>query len=108
MSAMKTVLAKLHEIADELVAEEHKLGARLKEIVAALAGDEPKLIAEAESDAADVVHTAQTQGLVPAEREAVADGTTLIEDTGHDLAAAIEGSGKAAASEATASAEPTA
>lgn len=87
-------LAHLKEIGHDAVA--HVEGA-----LHALEGDAPKLEAEAAGDAADVVHTAETQGVVPAEREAAKDGAALIADAGHDVAAAVEGSAKPAPQPAT-------
>ncbi|HWU23660.1 MAG TPA: hypothetical protein VN088_19130 [Nocardioides sp.] len=77
--------------ADEKV---HEIGQEITAFAEQLKADAPKLADEAESAAAEVAHTAETQGLVPAEREAVADGETLIVDAGHDVAAAVEGSAK--------------
>jgi len=96
MSAIKAVyeaaLADLHNAAAKLEQIGHDGWARVKEIARELEGDEPVLAAEAEKDAANVVHTAETQGLVSAEQKAVADGTALVVEAGHDVATAVEGS----------------
>jgi hypothetical protein len=86
---LNAALAKLKELG-------HSTVARVEEIVHELEGDAPKLEAEAAADAADVAHTAETQGVQPAITEAEKDGVTLAEDAGHDVAAAIEGSNKPA------------
>lgn len=100
MSAIKAVyeaaLADLHNAAAKLEQIGHDGWARVKEIAHELEGDAPKLADEAAADAAQVVHTAETQGVVPAEAEAAKDGTELIVDAGHDVAAAVEGSHKPA------------
>ena len=120
---MSAVLDRIHRLLDEAKAEfEHLLGhadsdvknavkAAVEKIDAAkgeLAADTPKLEAEAEQDAADVVKTAETQGVQPAIAEAEHDGVTLAEDAGHDVAAAVEGSNKPAEAEPAASTEPSA
>jgi hypothetical protein len=84
------VCEKLHALADQLVAEEHKLGARLKALVGQLAGDGPALEAEVKSDAAHVVKTAETQGVVPAEHEAEADAVKLGVEAVHDVETAAK------------------
>jgi hypothetical protein len=108
MSAIKAVLA---DAIDHLKAAGEKLRelghdgvARVEEILHELEGDAPKLADEAKTDAEQVVATAETQGLAPAEHEAAADGVQLAEDAGHDVVAAVEGSDKPA----PAPAEPTA
>lgn len=91
------VVEKLHGVADALVAEEHRLGARLKALLAELEGDVPELEAEAKADVADVVHTAETQGVVPAEREAVADAARLGAHAVADVEQAVADTPAAAA-----------
>lgn len=106
---MSAAMDRVHRWLDEAKAEfEHLLGhadsdvknaaqaavEKIDAVKGELAADAPKLEAEAEQDAADVAHTAETQGIAPAEREAVADGTALIVDAGHDVAAAVEGPAK--------------
>jgi len=113
---MSAFLDRVHHLLDEAKAEfEHLLGHADSDVKAAahtavekidavkgeLEADAPKLEAEAETDAADVVHTAETQGVVPAGQEAVKEGETLIVDAGHDVAAAVEGSAKPAPPEPT-------
>src|ERR1700749_3143463 len=98
MSAIKATyedaITLLHEAAAKLEAIGHGAWERVKAIATEIEGDVPKIEAEAETDAADVAHTAATEGVVPAEQEAVKDGETLLADAGHDVAAAVEGSGK--------------
>jgi hypothetical protein len=109
MSLPKTAETKAEQLWADLKADGHHLAERAKEILDELRGDAPKLEAEAAADAADVAHTAETQGVQPAIAEAEHDGVTLAEDTGHDVAAAVEGPAKTetAPTEAPAS-EPTA
>lgn len=90
MNAIQAVETELEHIATTLENEGHALAARARAAYEAFRADVPKLAAEAETDATDVAHTAETQGLLPAEAQAVADGETLITDAGHDLAAAVE------------------
>ena len=112
MSAIKAVyeaaLADLHNAAAKLEQIDHDGWARVKDIARELEGDEPVLAAEAEKDAADVVHTAETEGVIPAEQEAVADGTALLVEAGHDVATAVEDSGNTAPAESVPASEPTA
>jgi len=82
--------------------------AKIDAVKGALAADAPKLEAEAESDAADVVHTAETQGVVQAEHEAEGDAVTLTRDAVHDVATALAGSAKPAPAETAPASEPTA
>lgn len=106
MSAIKAKFeAEVEAAVEHLRAAVAKLGAishsavaRVEEIVHELEGDAPKLEAEAAADAADVAHTAETQGVQPAITETEHDGVTLAEDAGHDVVAAVEGSNKPAAS----------
>lgn len=94
MSAIKAVyeaaLADLHNAAAKLEQIGHDGWARVKQIAHELEGDAPVLEHEAEADVADVVHTAATEGVIPAEQEAVADGTALVVEAGHDVATAVE------------------
>lgn len=93
MSAIKAVyeaaLADLHNAAAKLEQIGHDGWARVKEIARELEGDEPTVVHDAESDAADVAKTAATEGLVPAEQQAVADGTALVVEVGRDVATAV-------------------
>lgn len=91
--------------ADEKV---HAIGQDLARVAGELRGDAPKLEAEAVQDAADVVHTAETQGVAPAETQAAADAVTLAEHAGHDVAAAVEGSHKAADADPAETSTPSA
>lgn len=93
MSAMKdaytAALGKLHDLWAALEAEGHHLAGDAKSVLDELKGDAPKLEAEAAADAADVVHTAETQGLTPAAEEAAADAEQLGADAVHDVEAAL-------------------
>jgi len=112
MSAIKAVyeaaLADLHNAAAKLEQIGHDGWARVKEIAHELEGDEPVLAAEAEQDAADVVKTAETEGVVAAEQEAVKDGGELVVEAGHDVATAVEDSGKPAPAEPAPATDPAA
>jgi hypothetical protein len=68
----------VHTVAEDVVAA-----------VRELRGDAPALEHEAVVDAADVVKTAETQGVKPAEAEAVADTGKLAAEVGHDVEAAV-------------------
>lgn len=98
MSAIKAMyeaaLADLHNAAAKLEQIGHDGWARVKEIARELEGDAPKLADQAVNDAEQVAATAETQGITAAEEQAVADGAALAADAGHDLAAAVEGTGK--------------
>lgn len=96
MSLIQSVETKLHDLWAALEADGHHLADRAKEIWDEVRADAPKIEAEAAADVVDVVKTAETQGIVPAEAEAVADGEALAADAGHDVAAALEGSAKPA------------
>lgn len=93
MSAIKAVyeaaLADLHNAAAKLEQIGHDGWARVKEIAHELEGDEPTLAHDAESDAADVAKTAATQGLVPAEQEAVKDAGDLAGEIAGDVTTAV-------------------
>lgn len=80
---LTAALAHLKEI-------EHEAVARVEQALHALEGDLPQLEHDAEADAADVVHTAATEGVIPAEQEAVKDGGELVVEAGHDVAAAVQ------------------
>lgn len=90
MSVIATVETKLHDLWAKLEAEGHHLADEAKTILADLKGDEPVLAAEAEKDAADVVHTAATEGVIPAEHKAVEDAGELVVEAGHDVATAVQ------------------
>lgn len=104
MSVIQSIEAELHAIWEKLAAEGHKVADEIKAVIDQLKGDAPKLEAEAEADAADVAKTAATEGVVPAEREAVKDADTLAADAVHDVAAAVEGSAKGELATGTAAA----
>lgn len=94
MSGFSTVATELGDwiskLRQEIPAEFHHLLDEGHSIAAKLRG-------EAETDAADVVHTAETQGLNPAEHEAVTDAGTLAIHAAEDAAAAVEGGSKPSA-----------
>ena len=90
MSVIATVEAKLHDLWAKLEAEGHHLADEAKTILADLKGDEPVLAADAEKDAADVVHTAATEGVIPAEQEAVKDAGELAGEVAADVKTAVE------------------
>lgn len=90
MSVIAAVETKLHDLWAKLEAEGHHLADEAKTILAELKGDEPVLAAEAEKDAADVVKTAATEGVIPAEQKAVKDGGELVVEAGHDVATAVQ------------------
>jgi hypothetical protein len=100
---------EIHEIADALVAEGHKFGAKLKAIASQITGDVPVLESEVAKDAADVVHTAETQGVEPAAKEAVADAAALGAEAVHDVESAATAPAQTAAviaGEAAVASEP--
>jgi hypothetical protein len=101
---MSAAMDRIHHWLDEVKAEfEHLLGHADTEVQSAaknavekidavkgeLAADVPALEAEAKSDAESVVKTAETQGVVPAEREAVADAAKLGGKVAHDVETAV-------------------
>jgi len=94
MSAVKAAIERVHEIIDALEAEGHKFAGELKHLFSGLAGDVPALEAEVKADVGQVVETAETQGVVPAEREAVADAAKLGGEVVHDVEAAAKGTEK--------------
>ena len=108
MSVIATVETKLHDLWAKLEAEGHHLAEEAKTILAELKGDEPVLAAEAEKDAADVVHTAATEGVIPAEQEAVKDAGELVAEAGHDVATAVEDAAHTPQQTAAVASEPTA
>ena len=87
MSALSALHAEVAAFEDKLRADAHHLADEFRSLVAKLTG-------EAEADAADVVHTAETQGVIPAEHEAVTDAGTLAEHAVADAQAAVEGGSK--------------
>jgi hypothetical protein len=106
---MPAALGHIRRWLDEAKAEfEHLIGhedvkvqasaryalAKIDAVKGALAADAPKLADEAKADAADVVHTAETQGVVPAEHEAEGDVVTLTRDAVHDVADALADSAR--------------
>jgi hypothetical protein len=97
MSVIATIEADLHAIWTKLEAEGHSVADEVKSVLDRLKADAPKMAVEVETDAADVVKTAETQGVQPAFAEAENDGVALVADAEHDVAAAVEGSAKAEA-----------
>lgn len=94
MAAMKTLwqsgLDKLHEVLAALEAESHHLATEVKTALNDLKADAPVLEAEAAQDAEHVAVTAETQGIKPAEAEAVADAGKLAAEAGADVADAVK------------------
>lgn len=78
MSAMKAALDEIKQIADELEAEGHKLGATLKTWVEKLTGHLPQVEAEVKADAEQVAHDAVTAE-APVVNEAVQDVAAVAE-----------------------------
>lgn len=94
MSALHALHAEIAAFEDKLRGEAHHLGDRAHHLADEFRSLVAKLTGEAEADAADVVHTAETQGVVPAEHEAVTDAGTLAEHAIADAQAAVEGGSK--------------
>lgn len=94
---MSAITDEFHALIGELENEGHVLADRFRAAWDALKAGEPKLLDEAEQDAADVVATAETQGVGPAVTEAEGDAKELLTEAGHDVAAAVEGSAKPSA-----------
>lgn len=94
MSAIKAVyeaaLADLHNAAAKLEQIGHDGWERVKQIAHELEGDEPVLAADAEKDAADVVHTAATEGVIPAEHKAIEDAGELAGEVVGDVKTAVQ------------------
>ena len=102
---MSAFLDRVHHLLDEAKAEfEHLLGhgddavkaaahnavQRIDAAKAEIEKDAPQLEHEAEADAADVVHTAATEGVIPAEHKAVEDAGELVAEAGRDVVTAVE------------------
>ena len=85
----EAALADLHNAAAKPEQIGHDGWARVKQIARELEGDEPVLAHDAEADAADVAKTAATQGLVPAEQEAVKDAGALAGEVAGDVVTAV-------------------
>ena len=90
MSAMKAVLDELHALWAKAEAAGDTVAEDVKALYHRLAGDLPQLEHEAETDAADVVKTAATEGVLPAEQEAVKDGGELAGEVAADVATAVQ------------------
>ena len=95
---MSAALDRIHQLLDEAkTALEHMFGhsesaaaQKIDEAKAAIEKEAPALLAEAGTDAADVVHTAETEGVAPAAAEAAKDAAALGEEAVHDAEAAVE------------------
>ncbi len=91
---MSAITDEFHALISELENEGHALADRFRAAWDALKSAEPKLLDEAEQDAADVVHTAETQGVSAAITEAERAVKHLAGDAVSDVKAAVEGSAK--------------
>lgn len=89
---LHAALAHLKEIG-------HDAWAHVEQALHALEGDAPKLADEAKTDAEQVVTTAATEGVIPAEHAAEGDAVQLAQDAVHDVADALAGSTKPTAAE---------
>lgn len=85
MHPIKAAETELHAIATALETEGHHLAARLRAAYDTLRANAPQLEHDAETDAAGVVKTAESRGLVSAEQEAAADAGALAAEAGSDL-----------------------
>ena len=98
MAAMKAKFeAELEAAKSLLTAATAKLKAightgwtRVEQVLHELEGDAPTLEHEAAADAEHVAQTAATQGVKPAEAEAVADAAKLGAEAGRDVVTAVE------------------
>ncbi len=79
----------LNAAAAKLKAIGHTDAAKVEQVAKELEGDAPVLEREAAADAAQVAKTTETQGIVPAEHEAVADAAKLGAEAAHDVETAI-------------------
>lgn len=89
MSAMKAVLDELHALWAKAEAAGDTVAEDAKALYHRLAGDLPQLEHDAEANAADVAKTAATEGVIPAEQEAVKDAGELVAEAGRDVATAV-------------------
>lgn len=108
MGIVQDAKNEIHTIVSTLKADGHALSARLDAAWQTLLGELPQLAHDAETDAADVVKTAETQGLAAAETEAVTDAGALAAEGASDVATAVETPAPAEPQPAQAPAEPTA
>lgn len=90
MGAITTAETELHHLITALEDEGHHLADQFRTAFNTLRGDVPQLEADAKTDAEQVVATAETQGLIPAEHEAVEDTAALAAEAEHDVATAVE------------------
>jgi len=90
MSAYTAALDKAHALWAALEAEGHHFADQAKSVYEELRGDAPALEREAEADVEHVAETAATQGIKPAEAEAIADAGTLAAEAGHDVVTAVQ------------------
>jgi hypothetical protein len=97
MGVIKTAEIEIDHIVTALESEGHALSGRLRAAWDALKADAPVLEHDAATDAADVVHTAETQGINAAEAEAAVDAGKLAAEGAHDAAKAAEAPAEPAA-----------
>lgn len=90
MSAMKAVLDELHALWAKAEAAGDTVAEDVKALYHRLAGDLPQLEHDAEADAADVVHTVATEGVIPAEQEAARDAGELAGEVATDVTTAVQ------------------
>lgn len=102
MSAMKAVLDEVHALWAKAEAAGDTVAEDAKALYHRLAGDVPQLEHDAEADAADVAKTAATEGVIPAEQEAVKDAGELAGEVATDVKTAVEDAAHTPAQTATA------
>jgi hypothetical protein len=88
-AAYEAALGDLRAAGATLKAIGHDGWQRVEAVVKELEGDAPVLEHEAAADAAQVVTTAETEGIVPAEHQAVADAAKLGAEAAHDVETAV-------------------
>lgn len=90
----------------------HAVAEDVLRAVQVLRGDVPVLESEAKADAETVVHDAETEGVVPAAKEAEGDAVALAQEAAHDVESAAtapaEPVAAAVSDTAVAASEPTA
>ena len=89
MSAMKAVLDEVHALWAKAEAAGDTVAEDVKALYHRLAGDVPQLEHDAEVDAAGVAKTAATEGVIPAEQEAVKDAGELAGEVAADVTTAV-------------------
>jgi hypothetical protein len=90
MGAIKAIETEFEHIVTTLESEGHHLADRARTAWEALKADAPQVEHDAETDAAAVLKTAETQGLTAAEGEAVADAGTLAAEVASDVEQAAD------------------